>query len=144
MSNQPQKSKRQFGAIGQPDGPTPEELEDRRNPQFIIDPKEVSTKDETRARSWAHTKMSAHESKLTCNCKQNEILAMGDIEPEDVDIRSIYNFRDMHWIIYRRDGILYRGGPVELLFHIILIAKVPQERGRHGHSILFKTSFASL
>jgi len=140
-----EKKRRKLGAIGQPDGPTPEEIEERRKPQFFIDPKEVSANDDARVRKWSHSKMIVHESKFTRDRKENQIIASGDVEPEDLDIRSIYNFDDMHWIIFRRDGILYRGGPKEMLFHIVLIARIPRERGGSpNHSILFQTSFASI
>ncbi len=140
-----EKDWRPLAGVGQPGGPTDQEMEVRRQPQFIIDPKTVEKKDDLRVRAWAFEKVKEHESRLTNDWKPNQIVASGDVEPEDVDIRNIYDFEDMHWIIYRRDGQLYRGGPVEVLFHIVLIARIPKERGGSGnHVILCKSSFSKV
>jgi len=140
-----EKEWRKLGNIGQPDGPSDAEMEERRQPQFIIDPRHVETKDDLRVRKWAFEKMKEHESKLTNKWQQNQIVAAGDVEPEDIDIRNVYDFEDMHWIIYRKDGYLYRGGPLETLFHIILLAKIPKDRGGAGNQvILCKSSFSKV
>lgn len=140
-----EKQWRKLGNIGTPDGPTDKEMEERRKPQFIIDPNTVAPKEDIRIRTWAFTKVKDHESKLDSHWQQNQIVASGDVEPEDVDIKSIYDFDDMHWIIYRKDGSLFRGGPVEMLFHIVLLAKIPKERGGSGnYVILCKSSFSKV
>jgi len=140
-----EKDWRELGAVGMPDGPSQKELDERRKPQFIIDPSEVEAKDDIRVRKWAFEKVKEHESKLTSQWKENQIVASGDVEAEDIDIRNVYDFEDMHWIIYRQDGKLYRGGPTEMLFHIILVAKIPVERGGSGNLvILCKSSFSKV
>jgi len=140
-----EKEMRKLGPIGSPTGPTEDEMEERRKSQFIIDPSTVEAKEDLRVRLWCYNKMQQHESKLTPHCTPNEILASGDIEPEDVDIKSIYNFEDMHWFIFRRDGSLFRRGPKQMLFHITIIAVIPKARGGAGnHIILCKSSFAKL
>ena len=130
-----------YGPIGGPNAPPPEVLEARRKPVRIIDPTEVTTKEDLQVRLWAHAKMQKYEEKLTTEWKPNDIIASGDVEPEDLDIRSIYNFKDMHWIIYRRDGALFKGGSFQTLFHIILTAKSMDPKA-NNQVILCKISFA--
>ena len=130
-----------YGPIGGPNAPPPAVLEERRKPQHVIDPAEVTTREDLRARAWAHAKMQKYEDKLTDQWKRNDIVASGDVEPEDIDIRSIYNFKDMHWIIYRRDGALFKGGTKQMLFHIILTAKSLDPKAKN-QIILCKVSFA--
>jgi len=85
--------------------PNPEELAKRRalDPtKFTVDPYQISKKEDLRARNWAHEMMKKHESKLDLKVKENAIIASGEVEPEAIDVRSIYPFKDLHWYIYRR------------------------------------------
>jgi len=132
-----------YGPIGSPTAPPPEVLEARRKTQYVIDPKEVTTREALRVRSWAHAKMQKYDDKLTDQWKQNDIVVSGDVEPEDLDIRSIYSFKDMHWIIYRRDGALFKEGPKQMLFHIVLTAKSLDPKAKN-QIILCKISFAKI
>lgn len=85
--------------------PDPEEIERRRKldpTKYIIDPNEVAPKDDMRARKWAAEMMKKHESKLDLKVKENTVIASGVVEPESIDVRNIYPFKDLQWYIYRR------------------------------------------
>ncbi len=130
-----------YGPISSGEGPPQDVLDARRKPRPVVE--HITDKDEIRVRAWAHAKMKEHESKLTDKWSQNAIVASGDIEAEDVDIRGVYDFEDMHWIIYRQDGALTKGGPTQMLFHIILTAQ-SQSPGAKNQIILCKSSFATI
>ena len=126
-----------YGPIGSTNAPPPQVIAARQQPQFVVDPREVTVKDDVRVRLWAAGIMGKHESKMSDKCKENAIIASGDVEPEEVDIRNIYPFKDMHWIIYRKDGtIAYNKKtgdfvrnskmPKQILFHLLLICKAPR------------------
>lgn len=70
-------------------------------PKYIIDPKDVTVKDELRVRAWAAEVMRRHEYLLNDRIKDRHIIASDDIKPEDIDVRNIYPFPNLHWIIYR-------------------------------------------
>ena len=58
-------------------------------------------------RLWAAGIIGKHESKMSSRFKENEIITSGDVEtngvsPEGIDIRNIYPFRDMYWVIYHK------------------------------------------
>jgi hypothetical protein len=105
--------------------PDDEELKKRREPKFIIDPKDVAKKDDSRARAWAAELMSKHERFFTDKIPDGRIIARGDVEPEAIDVRNIYPFPNLNWIIFRRRG----------LFHLMLLS---------GHRLLFTSSFAKI
>ena len=70
--------------------------------KYIIDPKEVAPKEEQRVRNWAATIMTKNEYKLNDEkFKHLEIVTSGIVEPEAIDMRLIYPFPDLNWIIYR-------------------------------------------
>lgn len=94
-------------------------------PKYIIDPKDVEKKDDSRARRWAAEVMQKHESKLSDKFKDRQIIWRGDVDPEDVDVRNVYPFPELHWIIYRNGA----------LFDIMLCSK---------NKILFVSSFAKI
>lgn len=76
-------------------------LRSRREPKFIIDPRDVSPKDDIRARTWAAAMMKKYEHKLNNNIPDRHIVARGEVEPEDIDVANIYPFANLNWIIYR-------------------------------------------
>jgi len=119
-----------YGPIGSSQAPPPKVIAERQKPKFIIDPKEVEPTDDIRVRKWAKVIMGKHESKFDKEWKDYQIIASGDVEPEDIDIRNIYPFYDMHWIIYKSNK----------LHHIILMGNAPVV-GSKG-IILCKVSFA--
>ncbi len=81
--------------------PEPEDLKARREGKYIVDPKDVLPKDDLRARAWAHGVISKHENKLHKKWKHGQVVTSGVVKPEDIDIRNIYPFSDLNWIIYR-------------------------------------------
>ena len=114
---------------------TPEESEKRsKEVPYIIDPKEVAIKDKTRVQQWCREMMKKHESKLDLNkWKPKDIVASGDVEPEDIDIRNVYPFPNLHWIIYR-------GGPpfyprADQCFSIMILS---------GKTYLFASTWATI
>lgn len=82
--------------------PTPEELKKLREPKYIVDIKQIQDKDILRIKAFASEIMTKHESKLDNRWKIREIVTSGEIEPENIDVRAIYPFKDLNWIIYRR------------------------------------------
>ena len=68
---------------------------------YIIDPKDVSPKDDTRIRSWASEMMKKHENKLGDQWQNMQIVTSGTVESEDIDIKAIYPFEDLNWLIFR-------------------------------------------
>jgi len=140
-----------YGPIGSATAPPPEILEARRKPQYVVDPKEVKDKDDVRVRLWAAEIMKKHDSKLTDKWKENAIIATGDVEAEDVDILNIYPFKDLHWIIFRRDGKIaynkqgdfdrFSKQPRQKLFHLMLICRAPIAG---NHIVLCDIAFAKI
>ena len=101
--------------------PDPEELAKRRKldpTKYIIDPYDVKPKEESRVRQWCAEVMTRHESKLSHKFRDREIIASGEVEPEAIDVRSVYPFKDLRWIIYRAKmnfNIMLLSGPRMLL-----------------------------
>ena len=83
--------------------PPEDELKKRRQPKFIIDPRQITQKDHNRVRAWAAEIMSKNEHKLNNKFKDREIVTSGEVEAEAIDIRSIYPFQELNWYIFR-DG----------------------------------------
>jgi len=81
--------------------PNAETLRRRRKIKWIIDPKEVSDKNKNRIRQWAGTIMKQYESKLTDKLPEAKIIWRGEVSPEELDVRNIYPFGDLHWMISR-------------------------------------------
>lgn len=83
--------------------PGPDTLASRREPKYIIDPKEVTATDEARVKAWAAAIMAKHERFFTDKIRDRTIVARGEVSAEEIDIRNIYPFPDLNWIIYRRN-----------------------------------------
>lgn len=86
--------------------PNQDILRQRRIPddKWIINPKDVSAKDDIRVRKWGLEVMKKHESKLIWSkYKNKQIVYKGDITAEDIDIKNLYPFKDLNWIIFK-DG----------------------------------------
>ncbi len=108
--------------------PDSEELEKRRKldpTKYIISPHDVSPKDDLRARQWAAEVMKRNESKLSYKWKDREVITSGEVEPEAIDVRNIYPFPNLRWLIYRN----------KQLFDLMLIS---------GEKLLFISSFAKI
>jgi len=102
--------------------PPDDEVNKRREPKFVINPYEVSQKEDLRARGWAKELMQKYEYKLTNKVPEGTILMRGEVEPEAIDVRQVYNFPNLHWIIFYRRS----------MFHLVLLS---------GHRVLFVSSF---
>jgi hypothetical protein len=83
--------------------PSPEEIQKRRKVKYIIDPRDVKHQEEERIRKWALSVMQKHEFRLTKKIRDRFIVWSEVVKPEDIDIRQIYPFHELNWIIYR-DG----------------------------------------
>lgn len=82
--------------------PDDTELQKRRAPKYIIDPKDVAPKDDLRVRQWGLGIMKKHESKLNSHCRNREIVCRKEIEPEEIDIKNFYRpLNGLHWMIFR-------------------------------------------
>lgn len=81
--------------------PSREELIERRKPKFIMDVSDITSKEYSRIKAWGVSLMAKHEHKLNDKWKHLEIVTSGTVEPEAVDVRQVYPFPDLHWIIYR-------------------------------------------
>ena len=78
----------------------------RQDVPYFIDPKEVKPKEDIRVRAWAAAVMSKHEHLF--NPKKHHdraIVAKSGVEPEAIDIRQIYPFPGLNWIIYRNKNL---------------------------------------
>ncbi len=84
--------------------PDEETLSKRRKPKFIVDPKEVAPKDDTRIRQWALEVMKKmdREDRLDSSLPDGRIVYDQAIEPEDIDIKNIYPFDDLWYMVFRR------------------------------------------
>jgi hypothetical protein len=105
--------------------PPEEELKKRRRPKYIINPSDVSEQDTLRVKQWAMGILKKYESKLGFYVQDKQIITTGNIEPEAIDIKNIYPFPDLHWIIFR-DG---------MQFSLMLISK---------NKMLFKYNVAKI
>lgn len=86
--------------------PNPEELKKRRRPKYIIDPDDVTAKDETRVRKWAKTIMlqMEKESRLDDTLPDKRIIYYKEVEAEDIDIKNIYPFEDLWYMVFKKDA----------------------------------------
>ena len=100
--------------------PDDETLEKRRRPQFIINPKDVTQSDNERVRQWMGETIRKHESKLDLKkWKIDQIVTAASVEPEAIDVRGIYPFSDLHWIIFREG----KGFSIMLVGRNIMLCK---------------------
>lgn len=112
------------------DPPPPEdEMNQRRGPKFIIDPDDVSLKDDARVRIWAHGTISKHEHRFNTRVPNRQVVAKGDVKPEEIDVRNLYPFPNLNYIIYRND----QGG--QCMWSIMLLS---------NKKCLFVTTFAKI
>jgi len=83
--------------------PNEETLSKRRKPKFIIDPKDVEVKDDLRIRQWALgiMKKMDRESRLDSSVPNKRIVYEKEIEAEDIDIKNIYPFEDLWYMVFR-------------------------------------------
>ena len=86
--------------------PDPEELKKRREKKYLVNPKDVTKKDEMRIRAWAGEIMRENEHRLDKKVADKKIVWSGEVKPEAIDIKNIYPFPDLNWIIYR-NGICW-------------------------------------
>jgi len=82
--------------------PDEETLKKRREPKFVVDPRDVQAKDDVRVREWALGIMQKHTSRLKDDVPNHQIVFEKEIEPEEIDIRNIYPFEDMFYMIFRK------------------------------------------
>lgn len=68
---------------------------------YILDPNEVEESGEMRIRRWAADIMSKHEHRFTPKWKDRQIIYYGNVEPEEIDVRAVYPFEDLNWIIWK-------------------------------------------
>jgi len=82
--------------------PNDEEINKKREPRWIIDPKDVQESDEIRIQKWGLSIANKYEYLFDFNkYNHKEIVAYGDVRPEEIDIPNIYNFKNLNWIIQR-------------------------------------------
>ncbi len=82
--------------------PDEETLAKRRERKFVIDPEDVKRKDDIRVRQWALAIMQKHTSRLKDDIPDKRIVFDKEIEPEDIDIRNIYPFKGLGYMIFRK------------------------------------------
>ncbi len=86
--------------------PSEEELKKRREKKWIIDPLDVAESEDKRVKAWASEIMSKNEHKLDHKkFKDHEIVTGGVVEPEAIDMRLIYPFPELNWLIYRNNNL---------------------------------------
>lgn len=84
--------------------PNHQMLENRRKRKWVVDPKDVKKDDELRVRQWGLDIMKKHEKYLDDKLPDKRIVARKDVSPEDIDIRNIYPFKDLWWMIYKNSN----------------------------------------
>lgn len=84
--------------------PDQETLEKRREPKFIVNPKDVAPKDDIRVREWALEIMKKmdRENRLDSSVPDRQIVYDKAIEAEDIDIKNVYPFEDLWYMVFRR------------------------------------------
>ena len=82
--------------------PDEETLRKRREPKFVVDPKDVTPTDDMRVRKWALAIMQKHSSRLVDTVPNRRIVFEKEVEPEEIDIRNIYPFVDLYYMIFRK------------------------------------------
>ncbi len=82
--------------------PDEETLKKRREPKFVVDPKDVVAQDDIRVRQWALDIMQKHTTRLSDEIPDKQIVFEKEVEPEDIDIRNIYPFKDLGYMIFRK------------------------------------------
>lgn len=82
--------------------PDEETLKKRREPKFVINPKDVAVKDDIRIRQWGLEIMQKHTSRLNDELPDRTIVFEKEVEPEDIDIRNIHPFEDLGYMIFRK------------------------------------------
>jgi len=81
--------------------PNAEVLQKRREPKYVVDPKDVAAKDEMRVREWGLSIMQKYESKLNSKVPNKTIVYEKEVEPEEIDIKNVYPFKNLRWFIMK-------------------------------------------
>lgn len=86
---------------------SPEEIKKRRKDvPYFIDPRQVTPAEEQRVKMWAKSVMSQHEKYFDPKIyKHGDVVAKNSVRPEDIDIKQIYPFPNLYWIIYRNERL---------------------------------------
>jgi len=83
--------------------PDEDVLKKRREPKYVVDPKDVKKNDTIRVREWALNIMKKNSSRLKDTVKNLHIVYEKEVKPEEIDIRNIYPFKDLYYTIYKHD-----------------------------------------
>lgn len=81
--------------------PDDETLAKRREPKFVVNPTDVQPKDDIRIREWALGIMQKNLSRLDDKTPNKTIVYEKEIEPEEIDIRNLFSFKEMRYFIMR-------------------------------------------
>lgn len=82
--------------------PDQETLEKRREPKWVVNPKDVKAQDEMRVRKWGFAIMQKHESRLKNDVPVGTIVFQKEVSAEEIDIKNVYNFEDLGYFIMRQ------------------------------------------
>lgn len=82
--------------------PDEKTLAERRKRKYVVNPQDVAKKDEMRVREWGLAIMQKNTSRLKDDIPNLQIVFEKEIEPEEIDIRNIYPFQDMYYMIYKK------------------------------------------
>jgi len=80
----------------------------RNNPtqkRWIINPRDVQQKEELRVRKWAHSVMKKHEHRFKPDVPERKVIAWDMVKPEDIDIKVLYPWPSLNWVIYKEKGL---------------------------------------
>ena len=80
--------------------PTPEKGQ-------FINPDDITKKDLVRIDDWAIKLMRKHEHRFSKKIPIGKIFIDEQLKPEDVDIPQIYDFRELHYQIYRKSIAMF-------------------------------------
>ncbi len=112
--------------------PDEETLHERRKRKFVIHPKDVEVNDDLRVRQWGLGIMKQYVSKLNDKVRPRTIVYQKEVEPEEIDIRNIYPFEDMYWMIFK-----HQTGPFWVL-------RLCYRTMHKNHAILAELTYANI
>jgi hypothetical protein len=100
---------------------------------YILNPAHLDNKEHVRIRQWAHEIMKKYESIFDDRWETKQTIASGEVEPEAIDVRVIYDFPDLNWRIWRH--VITRGPRQGEYFSFMLLS---------GTRLLFNIDYAKL
>lgn len=68
---------------------------------WILHPGQIGEGGEMRIKQWAAEIMRKNEHRFTPKWQDRQIVYKGDVDPEAIDVRGIYPYPNLHWVIWK-------------------------------------------